>query len=187
MTEKWIPCPGYETTHLISNHGRVMSQERDVASCYGSTIRRKARLMKLDTSSQYARIQLRARGPKLSVHRLVAEAFIGPAPDANTQVNHIDGKKTNNRDTNLEWVSCSENIRHSFANGLSINKKGPDNPLSKPLYLYNEGKLLRSFASTRCASEFFGTSMKTIDNHLRSFGGRYKGFVLTREAMTPLP
>lgn len=48
-----------------------------------------------------------------SVHKLVAKQFI-PNNDTNkTQINHIDGNKTNNAVTNLEWVTGSENMMHS--------------------------------------------------------------------------
>lgn len=47
------------------------------------------------------------------IHTLVAKQFI-PNDDANkTQVNHIDGDKTNNNVDNLEWVTQQENMRHS--------------------------------------------------------------------------
>jgi len=52
------------------------------------------------------------------VHRCVAELFI-PRPDkSKDQVNHIDGNKSNNNITNLEWVTQTENQVHSWETGL---------------------------------------------------------------------
>lgn len=59
------------------------------------------------------------------IHRLVAIAFI-PNPNSKPQVNHIDGNKLNNNVSNLEWVTNSENQKHSIANGLRKVPKGSE-------------------------------------------------------------
>jgi len=52
------------------------------------------------------------------VHALVAEAFtLGWFYGAH--VNHVDGKKHNNRAANLAWVTRSENMLHAVATGLA--------------------------------------------------------------------
>ena len=48
------------------------------------------------------------------IHRLVASAFIKNINGAE-EVNHKDGNKRNNKVSNLEWVSRSENQKHRFA------------------------------------------------------------------------
>lgn len=64
------------------------------------------------TKDGYLRIKLTSTGSKmLSVHRVVAEAFL-PNPDSKPMINHINGIKTDNRVENLEWCTNSENQIH---------------------------------------------------------------------------
>ena len=51
------------------------------------------------------------------LHRLVAFAFLGPPPtQQHIHVNHKDYDKSNNAVDNLEYVTASENVLHSYAN-----------------------------------------------------------------------
>jgi hypothetical protein len=68
-------------------------------------------------ASGYRRVKI--DNQRHSVHRLVAEAFLGAAPEGCTQVNHKDGDPGNNHVTNLEWTTRSENIRHSYENNTN--------------------------------------------------------------------
>jgi hypothetical protein len=52
------------------------------------------------------------------LHRLIMETYVENI-DGKKYVNHIDGVKTNYSIFNLEWCTHSENMQHSWENGLS--------------------------------------------------------------------
>jgi hypothetical protein len=68
-------------------------------------------------ASGYPRI--RARGTSAGVHRLVAEAFLGPCPDG-FEVGHKDHDRTNARLSNLEYLTHADNVKASAAAGRSM-------------------------------------------------------------------
>ena len=75
---------------------------------------------------------VRLNGNWVRIHRLVALHFV-PNPFNKPCVNHIDGVKTNNDKTNLDWCTQSENIKHAFDTGLKVPtiRRGEDCPWSR--------------------------------------------------------
>lgn len=65
------------------------------------------------------------RTKNVVIHRLVAEAFLGPCPDG-MQVNHIDGIRQNNVVANLEYVTPSGNQIHRYDTLRKSHKLTPD-------------------------------------------------------------
>lgn len=75
----------------------------------------------------YQKVQMMSTDGKrhrYSVHRLVLENFNPVEGMKNLQVNHIDGNKQNNALSNLEWVTCEENIHHAMKNNLRAKING---------------------------------------------------------------
>jgi hypothetical protein len=54
-----------------------------------------------------------------TVHSLVAEAFLGPRPFPDWEVNHKDTNRANPRLDNLEWGSKSYNRKYGYEFGLA--------------------------------------------------------------------
>jgi|LauGreDrversion2_5_1035112.scaffolds.fasta_scaffold04422_2 hypothetical protein len=86
-------------------------------SSLGRFKNRKGVIMKDYKPHHSGYIYLRVNIDKYALHRLVAQTFI-PNPDNKPFVNHIDGNKTNNSVSNLEWVTCAENNLHNHKAGL---------------------------------------------------------------------
>lgn len=117
MQEEWRDIAGLEGRYQVSNLGRVKSLDREEyrADAHGgyATFKYKGKLLSLVKSSKgYNIVALGKNRPWVSVHRLVAEAFI-PNPENKPFINHIDGDRINNRVANLEWCTNQENQLHA--------------------------------------------------------------------------
>ena len=115
MTHKDIK--GYEGKYAVDELGNVYS--------YHSK-------RNLKPQKQWAGYRLVSLGNNRSVavHRLVAKTWLEQPSDKHT-VNHKNGIKHDNRVSNLEWVTLSENIQHGHNTGLYKKFIGEDNFHSK--------------------------------------------------------
>ena len=123
--EEWRPVVGYEEFYEVSNWGNVRSLDRviDKVRSNGRPIKyvRSGKMLSITcTEDSYSAcwLEVEPKPRNVSVHRLVAQAFI-PNPENKPQVNHKDGNKHNNYVENLEWVTPSENVQHAHDNGLA--------------------------------------------------------------------
>lgn len=114
MLETWKPIIG--TQQEVSDHGRL----RSWASRGSELFAKEPRLLKTYADKNgyiHGSIFQYGRRKNVTIHPLVAEAFIGPRPPG-MQINHIDGDKSNNRPSNLEYVTCQANLNHAISIGL---------------------------------------------------------------------
>ena len=153
--------------------GYTIREDGEVRSRFGRVIKQQ-----IDVPG-YARVELwkNGKGRKYLVHRLLAKAFI-PNPDSKPQVNHIDGDKSNNALTNLEWVTQSENQIHAYRTGLQVGCKKPT-PLSDSHKRALRGSRWRGerreyiaggikFQTPEDAADHYGVSRQTVYNRAAS-------------------
>jgi hypothetical protein len=109
--EVWKPVVGWEGFYSVSELGRVRSERRKVVRTDGKRYTVSERIIQPTVDRKgYERIYLRRPGESrnASVHRLVAEAFIGPLPPG-MQTRHGPGGKRDNRVVNLCYGTPLEN------------------------------------------------------------------------------
>lgn len=129
--ERWLPVPGFEGFYEVSDQGRVRSLDRIVhkrAIRDGPLIqtRRRGKLMKLSLDTHgYHQVNLcvNAANKHVFVHHLVLLAFKGKRPEG-ALCRHLDGCRTNNKASNVEWGTPLENNADCRAHGTERHPFG---------------------------------------------------------------
>ena len=161
MEEIWKDIKGYEGIYQVSNQGnikniktnRILRPGRDKGNYFIISLTKNAK-----HKTHY-------------IHRLVAIAFIDNINNLK-QINHIDGNKENNCVNNLEWITCSNNLKHAYKKGLKgISEKqkkfiaNEGRKLSKITLQYNKnGEFIKKWSSVREIERCLGISNEAISH-----------------------
>lgn len=158
LIEEWRDVEGFPG-YRISNHGRVESSRRGATRILVPVPiggRHRHLTVKMSRGSRGTEV-------KKQIHRLVMQAFVG---DSDLQVNHINGDPTNNRLTNLEYVTCQENIDHAYRTGLrSVEKAARGSRHGRSKLMDSDVAEILNRLSTETASGIarsFGVSKGTV-------------------------
>ena len=120
MNERWQEIKDFED-YLIGDNGEVYSKKSN------------SLLKPRHTKDGYVYYRLCKPGgiqKDFRVHRLVALAYVENPNNLET-VNHIDGDKTNNHYSNLEWMNRSDQLQHAYDLGLKKPMRGLNHSVAK--------------------------------------------------------
>jgi hypothetical protein len=154
MPEVWKPIIDYEGLYKVSNTGKIHSL-------------RKNKNLKGDPNNDgYLRIRLykNCHFERLFIHRLVAEHYV-KNPHGYPYVNHKDGNKLNNNETNLEYSTASQNIQHAYDLGLRRKDKLPMKKVRNIKRMY---KLSTNEVTKTEIARIYGITLRTLNNILSS-------------------
>lgn len=135
-------------------------------------------------------VNMNKKVKRVTIHRVVAECFIGPCPEG-YQVDHRDRDSRNNDYRNLRYVTISEQMKNRDHSNISakgsLNFEIANHERMKPVYLSgnNEIKKFESYAETaRFLSDKYNTKfdcerskLKKNRSHIHDYDVYYpKGF-----------
>jgi hypothetical protein len=142
VNETWRAVPGWESTHIVSDLGRVATLDRVDAAGR----RRRGRILKpiVQNKTGHLKVSLQHlfRREPISVHRLVLFAFVGPCPPG-MQACHENDVAGDNRLVNLRWDTPAANVADAYRNGrrAEATQCQHGHPLSgSNLYVYSNGR-----------------------------------------------
>jgi hypothetical protein len=100
--EEWRTVPGLPR-YQVSTLGRVSHKGKLMAGSKAFSRREYPRI----------RFDIDSGNVRIAIHSLVAYTFLGPCPPW-LEVNHKDGNKSNPALENLEYITKSDNHKHSY-------------------------------------------------------------------------
>lgn len=164
------PIKGYPN-YIVTSNGKVYNIKTNLEKSPGK-----------DTKG-YLKVDLYRSGRRrtFKIHRLVADAFL-PEDPKRIDINHIDGNKHNNKLSNLERVTRSENMIHAYRTGLAhpkphygmLGKKNPNGgSKGKPIEIIETGEQFKSTAE--CARQKH-IREKGINDCLKGRQHTHRGF-----------
>ena len=170
--EIWIQAFDFEN-YEVSNLGRVKS-------LYDNKHKRRDKILKPQpTNCGYLRAVLRINNKTfyVLVHRLVMKSFKLITNAEKMDVNHINGIKTDNSLSNLEWNTRVENQLHAYKTGL---QKPTDNGLKKKIAITDNNEK-RIYKSIREMCRVENLDRRSVQRVIKGEINGYKNYTFSYE------
>jgi hypothetical protein len=152
---EWKDIPGYEEYYEVNNLGEVRNKktQKKIAG-------------DVNNAGYYRVCLYYGKKQRFFRHRLVATLFLDN-PNNYSEVNHIDGDKSNNNVKNLEWVDRTTNEREARRTNLKEYK---------PYYVIWNDDSRQEFEFAVELASILGVTDNCIRNYLKGRTAGYKDF-----------
>lgn len=169
--EEWRDVIGYEGRYMVSSFGRVVSISK----------RKKCPIIlkqRVNERFRYPTVVLYGTDNVYYshfVHRLVAEAFI-PNPENKPYIDHLDTIASNNKASNLKWVTQTENLCNPITKSRRVGSKHIITPPNRrKIVQIKDGVVIASYDYI-CQAHKFGYHSSGIIRCCSGKYSEYKGF-----------
>jgi hypothetical protein len=159
-SESWRCVPGWPE-YEVSEFGAV----RRLAAGHGARV---GRVLKPWRNKQTGYLQVslwrQNQHHRVTVHRLVAAAFLGDPPSTKYVVAHNDGSRDNNHWANLRWATQRDNMADTVAHGT--HNRGSRNGQAKidEVCAVAIRRMVAMQVPREVAAEGFGLCRQSVDD-----------------------
>ena len=174
IQEKWLDVPGYEGRYKVSDQGRVRSVERftrcinKFGTEYYQPVHGRILTSGCSFRGRYQAVTIykKKQQKRVTIHRLVLAAFVGPCPYG-LEGSHLNGNDHDNRLSNLVWETKKQNHARKIKHGTAQRGERCSLAILKESEVREIRRRFDAGESAASIQEDFSVSYKTIFNVAR--------------------
>lgn len=168
---EWRVVPGIDADKLlVSSEGWIRVRTKSRGGIQALGLPQKGSLG--DTGTRRTGVD----GKTYLVHRLVALAFLGPAPSSSHTVDHLNRDPDDNRSSNLRWATKSEQSKNQCKRKVQRS--------ARPVILTGPDGVRREYSSQWAAATAIGANPGNVSNAAK-YGHRVNGHIAESKVTEP--